>query len=203
MNHLAPKTKLSNRYFVLRHGRSDANEKDLIVSDPEIGTKRYGLAAAGKEQAKKSVARAKQANILDDATIIITSDFLRARETAAIARQILGAGEVAIATELRERYFGEWEMTSGENYHKVWADDQNDASHTNHGVESAGAVQDRVTSLIAALESRFANQKILLVSHGDALQILQTGFEKVSPALHRSQPHLETAEIRELGFRAV
>jgi probable phosphoglycerate mutase len=68
-------------------------------------------------------------------------------------------------------------------------------------VESAEALQGRVTSFIAMLDEQFARQKILLVSHGDALQVLQTGFEKVAPSYHRELPHLNTAEIRELHLK--
>lgn len=48
------------------------------------------------------------------------------------------------------------------------------------------------------LESAYNDKDILLVSHGDASQVLQTGFQKVDPRQHRSLQHLETAEIRQL-----
>jgi broad specificity phosphatase PhoE len=66
-------------------------------------------------------------------------------------------------------------------------------------------VLDRVTALIADLERRYSGRDILLVSHGDTLQILQAGFLRMDPARHRSVPHLATAEIRplRLGDRRV
>jgi broad specificity phosphatase PhoE len=99
---------------------------------------------------------------------------------------------------LRERYFGRWDKTSNRNYEKVWADDKVDPNHTNYGVESAAHVQERTTALILLLEGDYSGKKILLASHGDALQILQTGFLGISPSLHRDIPHLNVAEIREL-----
>ena len=57
---------------------------------------------------------------------------------------------------------------------------------------------DRTTALIADLEQRYSGRDILLVSHGDTLQILQAGFLRVDPSGHRRLPHLDTAEIREL-----
>merc|ERR1719414_343626 len=39
---------------------------------------------------------------------------------------------------------------------------------------------------------------VVLVSHGDALQLLQTAFQGVSPSEHRSLPHLHPGELREL-----
>jgi broad specificity phosphatase PhoE len=48
------------------------------------------------------------------------------------------------------------------------------------------------------LERRYSGRAILLVSHGDPLQILQAGFLLIDPSGHRSLPPLETAEIRPL-----
>ncbi len=55
---------------------------------------------------------------------------------------------------------------------------------------------DRVTAFIADLERQHRDRDILLVSHGDTLQILQAGLAGLDPAAHRGLPHLETAEIR-------
>ena len=64
------------------------------------------------------------------------------------------------------------------------------------------AVLDRTTAFVAALERRHSGRDILLVSHGDTLQILQAGFLRVDPSRHRSLPHLATAEIRRLHLAA-
>ena len=54
------------------------------------------------------------------------------------------------------------------------------------------------TGLVAELERRYAGRDILLVSHGDTLQILQAGFLRMDPAAHRRLPPLGVAEIRTL-----
>jgi broad specificity phosphatase PhoE len=59
-------------------------------------------------------------------------------------------------------------------------------------------VLDRVTALVADLERRHAGRDILLVSHGDTLQILEAGFLRLDPSRHRRLSPLATAEIREL-----
>ena len=60
------------------------------------------------------------------------------------------------------------------------------------------AVLDRATGLVADLERRYVGRDILLVSHGDTLQILQAGFLRMDPAAHRRLPPLRIAEIRAL-----
>ena len=119
-------------------------------------------------------------------------------------RAQLGGPEVVIAQALRERCFGEWEGSSSGKYARVWAADETDSGDANGssggggGVEPAAGVLDRATALIVDLERRYSGRDILLVSHGDTLQILQAGFLRMRPSRHRSLPALATAEIRQL-----
>ena len=61
---------------------------------------------------------------------------------------------------------------------------------------------DRSTAFIVDLERRYSGRDILLVSHGDTLQILRAGFLRMNPSQHRSLPELKTAEIRQLRLVA-
>ncbi|MBI2653500.1 histidine phosphatase family protein [Candidatus Woesearchaeota archaeon] len=189
---------LKNKYFIMRHGESEANRRGIIVSSPAYGIVSFGLTNEGRRQVANSVFEKKKQRLLDNKTIIYSSDFARARETAEIAREILRAGLVILTAKLRERYFGNWDRTSNANYQKVWIDDANNPSHKNNGVESVMEVFERLRSLIIELEAKYAGKKILLVSHGDSLQILQTAFKGVDPSKHRYIRHLNLAEIREL-----
>ncbi len=186
-----------NRYFVMRHGRSLANERGVVISHPKNGVlAEYGLSEIGRDQARES-ARSVRPQLGPD-TVIYSSDFSRARQTAAITRQALGAGRVHISRRLRERHFGDWEHGDNSAYQKVWDVDRTDPHHQQSGVESAQQVRDRVEKFTHYLERRYRGRNILLVSHGDTLQILQTLFEAVPASHHRSLRHLETAEIRSL-----
>jgi broad specificity phosphatase PhoE len=193
--------QLQNKYFVLRHGKSEANEQEIILSDPEEGIIRCGLTEEGKEQVRKSVQEAKEKGVLDKATIIYSSDFVRCRETSEITKNILECDTIHLDKALRERNFGEWEKTHQSNYQKIWNIDSINSKHRMYGVENVYDVLNRITSLILELEAKYKGECILLVSHGDALQILQTAFERVSPTKHRQLPHLQTAEIRELQLK--
>jgi broad specificity phosphatase PhoE len=195
MNHLSGVARLSNRYRVMRHGQSKANEAGIIVSRIESDRSGdWGLSDLGRRQA---LAAAGGSSLPAD-TVICSSDFSRARQTAEIMREHLGAPEVIVTDALRERCFGDLEGTSAGNYARVWTADEAGAGYGDSGIEPAAAVLDRATALIADLERRYAGRDILLVSHGDTLQILQAGFLRLDPARHRSVSHLETAEIREL-----
>jgi len=196
MNHLTPIARHANRYFAMRHGQSNANVAGIIVSrlaTDENGD--YGLSELGRQQARDAAS----ASGLGSGTLICSSDFARARETAEIVRACLGAPPITLAAALRERDFGAWEGTTSASYAKVWAADTVDPGHATDNVEPASAVLDRVTALVADLERRHCDRDILLVSHGDTLQILQAGFHGIDPARHRALAHLGTAEIRRLA----
>lgn len=192
--------RLKNKYFALRHGESKANVAEIILSHLENGVKEeFTLTEYGEQQVRDSVEKIKSEGLLGKDTIIYSSPFSRCKRTAEIAKEILEVkDEIHFDNRLRERNFGDFEKTHNSNYQKVWDNDINDPEHKNNNVESAQEVQSRTLSLRGDLEAQYAGKKILLVSHGDALQILQTGFLKKSPKEHRNISHLHTAEIREL-----
>ena len=194
MNHLDGVDRLANTFRGMRHGQSKANEAGVIVSTIESDRGGdYGLSELGLRQASAAA----DACGLPADTVICSSDFARARQTAEIVRARLGAGEVIVTPALRERSFGDLEGTPAAGYAKVWAADEAGAAPVG-GVEPAAAVLDRVTALVAGLDRRYAGRGILLVSHGDPLQILEAGFLRLDPSRHRRVPPLSTAEIREL-----
>lgn len=183
-----------NTYSVMRHGQSKANLAGVIVSRIESDRRGdWGLSELGRQEA---LTAADGCGLPAD-TVICSSDFTRARQSAEIVRAHIGAPEIIVAEALRERCFGDLEGAAVENYARVWAADEADADQAG-GVEHAAAVLDRATGLIADLERRYSGRGILLVSHGDTLQILQAGFLRMNPARHRHLPHLKTAEIRRL-----
>jgi len=188
--------RLNNRYFAMRHGQSLANEQGLIISDPANGLLvEYGLSEIGQKQVR---AAARSAD-LPHATLIFSSDFSRAQQTAEIAREVFDARAITLTPLLRERYFGNWEKTPNTNYEKIWQFDKQSADMHENKVEPLSAVLARTLQLIRSIENTYQNKDILLVSHGDTLQILQTGLAGMSLTKHRELPHLETAEIRRLA----
>lgn len=189
---------LKNRYFALRHGHSKANEQSIIVSDPAVGTQSYGLSDLGIAQLK--ALKGALPCVFDRELKIVSSDFLRARESAMIiAASLAVLTPVSYSDKLRERYFGEFEGQPDSRYPEVWKRDKVDASHGSFGVEPACTVVNRVIELIVELELQFSDAVILLVAHGDVLQLSQCAFENRQLAFHRQLAPLKVAEVRELN----
>ena len=180
----------------MRHGESEANVDKIIVSDPAVGCDNYGLSQMGQQQVKKSA----EGSLLKKETHIFCSDFLRAKETATIVQSIIQSTHVIeVTAALRERFFGELNGLPDSHYENVWSQDKKCADHQEYGVESANQVVTRASQLIQELENKYNDENVLLVAHGDVLQLLQTWFQGVPATEHRDLPHLVTAEIRLLN----
>lgn len=190
---------MNNKYFALRHGQSKPNILGIVLSDLEDGKKEeYTLTETGESQVKVSVKKAKDEELLGSDVIIYSSPFSRTKRTAEIAKEVLGVkSDIIFDDRLRERWFGDWEKTSYDAYEKVWEDDEKNPAHKEKSVESTKEVLERTMSLVNDLEKMYSGKNILLVSHGDAIKIMETGFKKISPGLHKNLG-IHTAEIREL-----
>ena len=186
---------LQNSYYILRHGESEANVSGLIISAPENGVSRYGLTEKGKAMVEKSITGA---SFTSPISKIISSDFKRAMETARIAAGLLGTGAPQVNFLLRERFFGDLEGKSSDAYPQVWEKDRKDPDNSALGVESPRELAARITRLFRSLENTFTDEVILLVSHGDTLQIMQTITSGSEAHHHRAIQHIHPGELRHL-----
>ena len=186
-----------NSYLIMRHGQSEANVAGIVVSEPKIGCERFGLTKWGAEQVIASALEYSG----EAFTQIICSDFLRTQQTAKLTAETLNLPSPQQDIGLRERFFGRWDGESDKHYQDVWDRDQLNEQPADDGVEGVDDVLQRGLKVLEKLEQKYQNQVILLVSHGDMLQILRTAFVGETPQQHRSLCHHETAEIRSLVSR--
>ncbi|WJX59887.1 hypothetical protein P8452_45160 [Trifolium repens] len=175
---------LKNRYWVLRHGKSIPNERGLIVSSIQNGIlSQFQLAPDGviqAQQAANSFQKELEANNIPLANVrICYSPFSRTTHTANVVATQLNipfhAPHCKVIEDLRERYFGpSFELLSHDKYAEIWAIDEKDPLVGPEGGESVKDVASRLAKSMAVMESEFEGCAILVVSHGDPLQILQT-----------------------------
>nr|WP_273192807.1 histidine phosphatase family protein [Halomonas sp.] len=183
-----------NRYLLMRHGHSQANQQGVIVSSPERGIESFGLSEHGEQQLAQLVADWQW----PVPTRVVHSDFLRTRQTAAHVAARFGLVP-SVDTRLRERNFGELEGQGDDHYPSVWALDAEDAEHRHYQVEALSGVASRMQAVIAEWEQQVSGETILLVSHGDPLQILLTALANKPLTQHREQPALLPASITQVG----
>ena len=161
---------------------------------PEQGLANYGLSEQGEQQLEEALAQWSW----PVPTQIVHSDFLRTTHTAARVAAAFGVGMQQEAG-LRERHFGELEGQADSHYPDVWAFDAKSAEHTQWQVEPVSRVAARMCAVLEALEQRFTNETVLIVSHGDPLQILLTALAGKPLTQHREQPALLPASITLVG----
>ncbi|KAE8654362.1 SEC1 family transport protein SLY1-like [Hibiscus syriacus] len=203
---------LRNRYWVLRHGKSIPNEKRLIVSSLENGVCReYRLASEGVEQTqlagKLFLKELKENNIQLENVRVCYSPFARTSHTAEIVASVLNlpfeGPQCKVIKDLRERYFGpSFELLSHDKYPEIWAMDEKDPFTRPEGGESVDDVVARLTSAMATMESEYQGCAILVVSHGDPLQILQTILNAASKQTESSCSDL-TSKIQALRIPSI
>lgn len=188
---------VNNRYWVLRHGKSIPNERGLIVSSMVNGTRaEFQLASDGVNQAQLAgqlFRKELEANNIPLSNVrICYSPFSRTLHTAQLVATVLDlpfqGPHCKVMEDLRERYFGpSFELMSHDKYSEIWDIDEKDPLVGPEGGESVKDVASRLARAMAIMESEFEGCAILVVSHGDPLQILQT-------ILHEANQHKEPAD---------
>jgi broad specificity phosphatase PhoE len=105
--------ELQGAVFILRHGRSLANEAEIVVSSMANGVlPEFALAAEGVQQAAAAgvqlAAALAAAGLAASDVRIVASPFSRTRQTAETVAAALGLPPDAVEVEpaLRERFFG-------------------------------------------------------------------------------------------------
>ncbi len=186
---------LANEYYIMRHGQSEANIGRFICSSPSDGLDSCGLTPEGVRQAREAAL-----NFFPPVRgiAVYSSDFLRARQTAATVAESIRADRVELTPLLRERFFGEFDRGDDRLYAEVWKADRGNPDNEAAGVESPAAVRKRALAAICVCERELSESTILLISHGDILQILFATFLGLSPDRHREIIPITNAEIRRL-----
>ncbi|KAL6522492.1 hypothetical protein OROMI_031450 [Orobanche minor] len=128
---------------------------------------------------------------------ICYSPFSRTTHTAKVVASVLNiqfedGPQCKVMQDIRERFFGSlYELQSHDKYPEIWALDEKDPFMQPEGGESVADVVTRLTRALAMMESEFEKCAVLIVSHGDPLQILQTIIVNVAAAAakeHENSP---------------
>nr|GMC85298.1 metal-independent phosphoserine phosphatase [Ipomoea batatas] len=147
---------LRNRYWVLRHGKSIPNELGLIVSS--MVSERVEQARLAGDSFRKELIDNK---FQPENVRICYSPFSRTRHTAKV-----------VASQLDIPFEGAQCMVW---YGMIWDLDEKDPfKQPEEGGESVADVVSRLTNALTSIEKEFQGCAVLIVSHGDPLQILQT-----------------------------
>lgn len=153
------------RIILWRHGQTDYNFGKRIQGQVDIPLNDVGL-----EQAH--IAARHLCELAP--THIVSSDLIRARETADTLAALTGL-EVTLDTRLRERNYGPWEGRTGDeisaqwpDQHLMWRNGQEPGlgveSRLDSGTRNVAAIHDHVARV-----SESGDYTLVVVGHGGAL----------------------------------
>ncbi len=155
-----------NRYFVMRHGEARSNVTDI---DDFSGDSDNHLTEVGKNAVRHAALELKKEKV----DMIITSPFLRTRETAAILQQELGLPDAAVMVDER--------------------------LHESDSSEPL-VVRRRVGEFLFEVERRYTNKNILIISHGYPLWALVRVAERKLSDGYAISDLPKLADVHELPF---
>lgn len=163
--------KPKNTYYAIRHGEAKSNVSRTIDSKGE-GDQENHLTETGREQAKHAGHFAKEKNV----DIIITSPFLRTKETAYLIKEECGA-ELVIDERLREFDTGVYSDKSIDEFHKAERDLLKTLDDKIPGGESHRDIMNRVMSVLHDCEKNYEGKTILMVMHGGLLWMMESAAQ--------------------------
>ncbi len=189
--------KSGNTYFVMRHGESEGNAKNVLDSD---GITTNGLTETGREEVRAAAEVLKARAV----TKIYASPFLRTKETAELVAEAIGlsATDIVFDDRLRELQFGSlngspagaaWDYTTAHGYETALP-----------GGESRLNAKRRFGAFLYELERELGNETVLIVSHGLAfeslLPVISGATNRESLKLLETLRSVGNAEVRKLDF---
>ncbi|MBI4093326.1 MAG: class I tRNA ligase family protein, partial [Candidatus Kerfeldbacteria bacterium] len=193
---LLKKLPTRNRYIFVRHGEATISLEDKINTEITLN-QHVVLTERGRQQAKKTATELAKRGV----DIVVSSDFVRTRETANIIAEHIGL-KVQTDSRLDEYQVGpQFEGKTTKYFHDRFGGGQ----HRFHHVPPGGAehwfdVRKRLFALLHELDQQYEGKTIVLVSHGDPI------FVALWAALLKAESQVEEvryptfAEALELKF---
>lgn len=161
----------TNKYLILRHGETInvADKEKNIYSKKEDFS--LGLTEKGEKQIKALAKRLKKEKI----DLIFSSDYFRTKETAKIIAQELGL-LVKHNKRLRDVKLGIYQGKKKKELYQSFSDIKERFYKKPKGGEDWLHCRKRMINFITGIDKKYQNKKILIISHGDPLWLLEGVF---------------------------
>lgn len=197
---------MRNQYYIVRHGYSLRNEKKIADCWPE--KIRYPLTEKGKRQIKKAAVELKNKKI----DLIFYSDILRTKQSAEIIGRQLGL-RIKADKRLREVNVGILNGRPineiGEFWNKKQISLEEYYSKRFRTAPPKGEtyqdIEKRLAAFMKAMEKKYKNKNILIVSHQRPLTLLEKvvhnySFKKFVEIVFKGK-EIKTGEVRKLSLK--
>jgi isoleucyl-tRNA synthetase len=193
-------SKSNNTYYVMRHGQAENNVENILSSRFDNP---HNLTDQGKKQVKDGVAVFKGKKI----DMIISSDFIRTKQTSEIVADAIGLDKTKIIYDPRLREFnaGDFNLKQIKEYHDFIGSFRGGFEKTPAHGENYYDVKRRVGALLYEIDSTYAGKNILFISHETPLWALFSVAKSLNVdqgiTIHGERDEfINNAETRELDF---
>lgn len=167
--------KFNNRYFILRHGQATSNIGRWLAGWPE-NPRISHLTPKGVKQIKKDSQFFKKIGL----DLIFSSDLERTKKTARIVSQATKA-PVIYKKELREINVGVFKGQSVIKYRQYFHNHVDRFITRPPKGENLNECKKRMFKVFQEINKKYKNKKILIVSHGDPLWLLEGAIKNKTP----------------------
>lgn len=195
--------KSGNTYYVMRHGESEKNVKDIISYRVDDG---YHLTEKGKADAARSAEGLKGAHI----TRVVASPLVRTQETARVVCEVLGLPQSIIKIDERLRDYENGPAFEGKSEASWWERYPDPCELYTAGPEGGESIrefQKRIGEALYDIEHTYTNEVVLVVTHGwpaAMLTALTQGADKEKTCKILAEYHpnggIKPAEVQKLDF---
>lgn len=192
--------KSGNKYFVMRHGEAENNTLNIISSRVD---NTHHLTEKGKKQIVDSIKQLRKEKI----DLIISSPFIRTRETAEIVADGLDIdkGQIIFDERIQELQAGVYEGKTIEEYHKYFDSPGACFEKECQDGENYAQIKNRMGDFIYDIENKHKNKNILIVTHDAPGWLLFTAVngsdaKKAIENRGKNEYFINNAEIKNLDF---
>jgi isoleucyl-tRNA synthetase len=189
-----------NIYYLMRH----AFPETVMLGVIDSGQGRYHLTPSGRNSAKEAAEMLKK----DKIDLIISSDIIRAKETARIVAKVLGV-TVQFEPRIREINLGVLSGQPDSAYHRLFPTYEERFEKRPEGGESVRDVGKRVWEFFRDIEKKYKGKNILIISHEYSIWAMSTVMhgwsekQAVAEMKKKKRDFIDVAEVRKVPFRIV
>jgi broad specificity phosphatase PhoE len=166
--------QLHNRYFLLRHGQTIYQKENRGMNYDPDSPQKLEITEEGADMVKVSAQSleemCKQQNFSID--VMFVSPYLRTKQSAKIAADILGVENVKYDNRLVDINLGEFLGKSMADSTAFYSKGNNLFDNRPKGGESWNDILKRLESFIKDIEKKCKDKNILVVSHADPIWLL-------------------------------
>lgn len=187
-----------NNFWILRHGETAYNLKNLIAfkkgkDDDALMTER------GKKEIEAAVKKLIRELGKEKLHFIYTSPFKRTTDTAKIIAKFTGA-KIIIDKRLGELDCGVFNGRPVKEHRAFFGSELERFNKAPERGETLNDVKRRILEAVSEINSNYKDKNILIISHGDPLWVLEGAVKNLDNGDILKIPYIKTGELRKLDL---